>query len=740
MRYRRFLACGVVLILISLLSGCASGYRDYGNARPEKPAVLVPTNRKPEVDPVPPAKVIRQQTVEVDVTSIAPPHNQVVALPLFPGTTIEAVGVRIERAGRGYVWIGEVRDEPTSLVVLSVQGSVLAGNVLSRRGNYEIRPAGRGISIVRELDPATFKEDDVNTGLTPSKLAEQNPNADPCGGVDTGESIDALIAYTATARANNGGTDGVEALIYAAVASANQSYLNSAINQRMRIVHLAEVAYTESGNSCTDLNRIHDSDGVLDNLLTLRNTHGADLVGLMVDGALVSTSNGFAANGCTAGATGVFGEAYNILNPNTSAFEPNAFAVVQLSAGTSNLTFAHETGHLMGARHERLGDATQGAPFNDNHGFFNNAAACLQRSVMTRILACSTCTRIPFWSNPGTTRCGAAFGVALPSATAADNHNALNQSAVNVANFRCSSPSRTDVWMRDTWDDTGAQPDPATATQAMWRSPYVWIRTSQDTTLIHQHEHQTPALASPVFIYTKLHNGNGGTQNGTLEVWYAHSSSGLAWPATWTLAGSATVSGFAPSSTRIVEIPWTTPSSNPSTAGHFCLVARWTSATDPVGADISNIDTYVRNNNNVVWKNLEPLTGGGGGDATDAVFLVRNIDRLVDNQAPGPIRLRIAPTAEEANGSFFFCGQGSVKLDRKLLDAWQKAAAKAPASRRFGTAHCASPTPTASRSRTSFSTATPRRRCSCGGQKRPRGERSTSRRRRSRRAGKQSAA
>ena len=66
-----------------------------------------------------------------------------------------------------------------------------------------------------------------------------------------------------------------------------------------------------------------------------------------------------------------------------------------------------------------------------------------------------------------------------------------------------------------------------TTLQAMWQSPYIWVRTTQDTDRIHQHEHQTPALNSDSFIYVKLHNGGAAT-TGTLELYFAHSSTGLA--------------------------------------------------------------------------------------------------------------------------------------------------------------------------------------------------------------------
>ena len=80
--------------------------------------------------------------------------------------------------------------------------------------------------------------------------------------------------------------------------------------------------------------------------------------------------------------------------------------------------------------------------------------------------------------------------------------------------------SATSVWMKDTWSDTGLEPDPAQAALPMWESPYIWVRTTQDTLLIHQHEHMNPIKDQPNFIYVKIHNGGAAT-SGNLEVSFA---------------------------------------------------------------------------------------------------------------------------------------------------------------------------------------------------------------------------
>ena len=65
---------------------------------------------------------------------------------------------------------------------------------------------------------------------------------------DSGSRIDVMVVYTADARSDAGGTDAMIAEVYLGLSETNQSYLNSNITQRLSLVHVAEVSYTESGN------------------------------------------------------------------------------------------------------------------------------------------------------------------------------------------------------------------------------------------------------------------------------------------------------------------------------------------------------------------------------------------------------------------------------------------------------------------------------------------------------------
>ncbi len=656
-------------MLVAIETGCAtpspsplvtSDLAAFGTSQ----LLIRDTDRKAKVNPPAAGAVLQKRWVEANTSLIVLPSSQTVRIPLFDGRVIKAVGTRTERAGEGFVWIGHVQDQPRSRVILSVQGNTLSGSVHTEEGeNYEIRPAGNDVFALRQLDQKTFAKDDINEGPSSAPLSESPAASRPCGGTESGKNIDVLVGYTTEAKSKNGGKAGIEGLIYGAFSLANQTFIDSGMPQRLRVVHLQEeVDYKETGKSCQDLISMHNpSDKILDDLPIARNTYGADLVILVVHGALSSTTKRDVSGrrtGCGGSAEKVNAEAYDILNPNTSAWEMNAYAVVSDGAITADFTLAHEVGHLMGARHDRAADATNGSPFDDNHGFIDKVRGI--RSVMAVNPPYSYYRRVGYWSYPPL------FGIELPYADAADNVNALRQSASTVASFRCSSPGRTDVWMRDTWDDTGAEPDAATTNQAMWESPYIWIRTSQDATFANEHRHQKPGRGTPVFVYVKLHHGMGVQTNGDVELYYADSSTGLAFPMTWTLIDTKSVTSFPPSSTQIVEFPWTTPPS-----GDFSLLARWSSTSDPITAATTDITTIVRGSNNVVWRSLVPL-GDPGSLLAHAIVLVRNLATFDDYGPNDPLTLRIAPPADEANGSFFNHGQTTVSLGKALLDAWHQ--------------------------------------------------------------------
>lgn len=298
-------------------------------------------------------RVLHSQRVTVNMELLRSEANTQMVIPIFDGQKLTIIRDRQVPTGqKGFVWHGHVADQKFSSATLSVVDDVAVGSITTEKGQmYHIGYAGNGVHVLTQIDPTKYPEEDYPYQKRP-KLIHEGELQDTCFS-DPPSDIDVLVVYTADARQGAGGAEAMEATIYLAVEETNQAYINSGINQRLRLAHFEEVSYTESGNIDTDVTRLQNpSDGYMDGVHTLRNTYAADVVALI-------TENG----------GGYCGMAYDIMNPVSNAFESNAFAVVALDCATGYYSFGHELGHLMSARHDWYADNTDNSPYHYNHGY-----------------------------------------------------------------------------------------------------------------------------------------------------------------------------------------------------------------------------------------------------------------------------------------------------------------------------------------------------------------------------------
>ena len=360
--------------------------------------------------------VVRQRHVTVDFDAIARAQTREITLNLFAGgqpVRLEAVLERTEPTMGGFAWIGRIQGQPFGSVTFAVdrRGGFLSGNVSVPWGFYAIRHAGGRRYVIEQIDHRQMPEDEVVDEIPPEgEVSTQDVTIQ-----DDGSIIDVMVVYTPAARTSAGGVTGMNNLIDLAVSETNVSYANSGIRQRLRLVHRTEVAYTEASDFGTDLSRLSGtSDGYMDNVHSLRNTYGADLVGLIRNGSSV----------CGIG---------YLMSTVSSSFASRGFSVTARTCATGYYSFGHELGHNMGARHDRAVDNSDG-PYTYNHGYV--APSDGWRTVMAYGNACGGCTRIQWWSNPDLFRNGERMGIPEGSSGAADNRKALNNTAFTVANFR----------------------------------------------------------------------------------------------------------------------------------------------------------------------------------------------------------------------------------------------------------------------------------------------------------------
>ena len=369
-------------------------------------------------------QVIRSRPVNIDrslfdAAAGMRAGTQTIALNLFENVNFVAVADHIRHGERGITWVGHLRGVDKSNVVLILNGDIVSGNISMPMARYHIRFTGNGGHEVQRIDPRLFPRDEpfVPTPVNAAPPAAGD-TARPGLQADDGSVIDVMVAYTATASAVAGGTGAINSLIDLAVAEANQSYQNSGVSQRLRLVHTEEVAYAETGVLQEALDCItKPADGCLDNLHALRDTYGADIVSLWVESH---------ADGC--------GMAW-FMNTVSVSFAASAFNVVARDCANGNYSFAHELGHNMGLMHDIYVDSTV-QPYPYAHGYVNTSDAW--RTIMAYDNACTaigkTCERLQYWSNSSVLHNGAPMG----DSASADDHRALNNTASVVANFRAS--------------------------------------------------------------------------------------------------------------------------------------------------------------------------------------------------------------------------------------------------------------------------------------------------------------
>lgn len=421
-----------IVVMLAVLSLCLTSV-DSVRATEAAPSadLFHATILQGSVAPLSETYTVRSRTVTVaaSVFGEPAPHPDrsaaALSLELFDDLEVRAVRESVFMNSSGSLsWIGAIENDPESTVILVSKADMTVGSIRFDGRLITLHYLGNGVHVLYEIDETSsiYRED------RPTEIGIEDlpPIPEGTGGslkqteADDGSLLDLMVVYTPAARAGAGGTVAIENLIDLGVTETNLSYANSFVTPRLRLVHTQEVAYTESGSSATDRDRLRiDGDGFIDEVHPMRDAYAADLVKMVVE-----------PSGC--------GISY-IMTAVTTAFEEFAFCVTTRSCISPNYTFGHELGHIQSARHDWFVDGTNNSPFTYNHGYVDPGDQW--RTIMAYSNDCGGCTRLLYWSNPNVNHpvTGNAMGVAVGQPNAADNHLTLNTTAITVANFRDSS-------------------------------------------------------------------------------------------------------------------------------------------------------------------------------------------------------------------------------------------------------------------------------------------------------------
>lgn len=512
-------------------------------------------------------------------------------------------------------WRGQFDDGGDAFVML-IRGEFVEAQFERGARVYRLRSIDAKRGRYEVFDAPRFREA-PNDGVVSDRerLAGDEQPDSACE--DPANRIDTMVLYTPAARDAAGSVLAVENEIAFAVGRTNLANANSNVSHRINLIHTGVVSYTEPAGGVDSNALLGDlratADGVLDSIHGLRDGQKADLVSLIYE-----VDDG---DWC--------GWGYNTETADADTTDDDGFSVVQRSCAGGYLSFAHETGHNIGAKHDRA-NASGTLDFNFGHiqPQPSTDGVAAWRTVMAYNSPCKdsadegTCSRIAYFSNPDVSFSGDPTGVALTAAEPEHNVQVFVQNDGEVSRYRClRSAGDANVWMKDRWEDQGGEPDPATAGKSMWQSPYIWVRLSEDTALEHEHEHDNPTLGQTNHVYVKIHNDGGASQSGNLELYFASASTNLNDPANWSSIGSQAQT-LSPS-VNVFGFEW---NDLPGT-GHYCLLARWNEDGTPLA--FTDLNASVRNDNDLVWRNVY-IVNLGGDPQTDNAFQMAGDRRAIE--------------------------------------------------------------------------------------------------------------
>lgn len=381
--------------------------------------------------------------------------NNRVQLNLFDDVQQIAIIERVQPNLYGsFSWLGHLEDVPFSSVILVTQDNVMTGHISYPGGIFEIQNMSGNLHRIKEINQAAFPSEEYQD-YTSSPLVSDNSIQSPMD--EDGSYIDVMVIYTDDARIEAKGTIQVKQTIQVAIDETNESYWQSGITQRVRLVSSSEISYAESGDANIDLARIRDGTSPFNSVEEIRNNYAADIVVLIVKNL----------DAC--------GIAYTMFGLDDFQ-SSNAYSVVALDCATGYYSFGHELGHIMGAWHDWYVQDTK-TPRTYSHGYvrddqnwrtimaYNDECDCTNEVSpcpaydFRNTPGAPSCSRLMFWSNPSITYVPpeitpaptpvpmgipdgtyslCVLGVSYPNLLDcdADNRKILNLTNVTVSNFR----------------------------------------------------------------------------------------------------------------------------------------------------------------------------------------------------------------------------------------------------------------------------------------------------------------
>ena len=356
---------------------------------------------------------------EYALTETPEQGNSTLIIPIGGDRQIALVRTNAERTDRGVIWRGKVADTGETAILQWWKDGRLNGLFGYRGHIYSVMNMDGDLHAVLEIDPKKMPRDHPkNTSAEahqgdaalmpdfPPPTPKVEPiSADQIKALEAKKVvIDVMMLYTKRAASHY--MMRPQDMLEVAFARVNDTFRNSGIgNVSVRLVYSQEVDYDERGsNEFVDLYHMVDGDTPFKDIRRLRDEKRADIVGLIVDDP----------TGCG-------------LSTRVAPDPEEAYFVVHYACAAITISIAHEIGHILGARHDRLTDPIN-TPFPYGHGY---ADGNKWRDIMSYSESCDGCLRIPYWSNPRVLYNGEPTGTPTE-----DNARVILEQAERVSKFR----------------------------------------------------------------------------------------------------------------------------------------------------------------------------------------------------------------------------------------------------------------------------------------------------------------
>ena len=316
------------------------------------------------------------------------------------------------RTDDGFTWRGKVEETDEPAVLMLWKDGHLSGYFAYKGQGFMVESLGGEVHTLAEFDPGKLPPDHKpGTKGTIARPVKSEPRVKPLPDAQRLAleakqiTIDIMLLYTKNAASHYIGDP--SSALKLAIEQANHTFRKSGLgNITLRLVHTQAIEFEEAGVDQFDiLYQMTDGSGAFKDVQQLRNEKRADIVGLIIDDP----------NGCG-------------LSTRVGAEAEEAFFVVHHSCAVTTISIAHEIGHILGARHDRVVDAND-TPVAYAHGYVNGAK---WRTMMSYKNSCGDgCPRIPYWSNPRIKFKGEPTG-----SVANDNARVILEQAERVSKFR----------------------------------------------------------------------------------------------------------------------------------------------------------------------------------------------------------------------------------------------------------------------------------------------------------------